>query len=620
MRFLLPFLAITAFAEEFPVRPYIDPEQIDCPWPQSSQYLQPWRAYIETKSGADFLNGLGVNLHIPEGSENLAFRLLAETGFRAVRIEAGWGESNWDETGLNNDATFRRRFELCAKYGLRPTILLNAHQGVPCPVKFFSRVLVADAPKGAKKVRLDSTKDLVVERSGLNGLSDYWAAEALITGIDETTGEVSLSKPLPKDLKAGPIAMATLKHPPLFPAGTPEFEETAAAFAAHALRVAKLARECGVKGFDIEIWNELTFGTHFLNIDDYYDPAAPKIAAKQPDFLNPGGRCWELAKRIAATVKTKFPEVRCIWGFSNTTFFHCPIAKLPPGIDGQSYHPYGTGTRKIDPASMRKDQPALEGFVPAYETRMPEGVAHTFIQTECILRLLNPIDRMTQRPVGSARFFHYMTEHGVLATECGVNDVAGAWQLKSVCATRSFLLWLNKGVDTLHYFDAFEDKATSFGLLPVNLRSLGIDAKFDDVATPPMRALRNLTRAFAGSVPLERTNPLQIEVTALGEQTKVFDGDATHPPLWNREVFAALPFQVDANKYVIAVYVMTRDILKPLAPQPYRLKITGTKARTVTCYDPHDDSPIKVESASAGDALEVTILVGAHPRLLTLSP
>src|SRR5262249_27162469 len=152
----------------------------------------------------------------------LALRLLAETGFRTVRIEAGWGESNWDETGLNNEAKFRRRFELCAKYGLRPTILINAHQGVPCPLKSFKRTLVADAAKGATKVELDSTSDLVLERSGLSGLSDYWAAEALITAIDEATGEVTLSKPLPKDLKAGEIALATLKHPPLFPAGTTE--------------------------------------------------------------------------------------------------------------------------------------------------------------------------------------------------------------------------------------------------------------------------------------------------------------------------------------------------------------------------------------------------------------
>jgi len=45
------------------------------------------------------------------------------------------------------------------------------------------------------------------------------------------------------------------------------------------------------------------------------------------------------------------------------------------------------------------------------------------------------------------------------APECGVRDDSAAWRLKALCATRSFALWLNKGIDVLHYFDAYEDKA-----------------------------------------------------------------------------------------------------------------------------------------------------------------
>jgi hypothetical protein len=78
----------------------------------------------------------------------------------------------------------RRRLELCARYGIRPTLLINAHQGVPCPLKSFERRLLADAPKGARTLRLDNVKDLVTGRSGVNGLSDYWAAEGLVTAIN----------------------------------------------------------------------------------------------------------------------------------------------------------------------------------------------------------------------------------------------------------------------------------------------------------------------------------------------------------------------------------------------------------------------------------------------------
>ncbi|MEI7727971.1 MAG: hypothetical protein WCO56_00250 [Verrucomicrobiota bacterium] len=392
--FLAPWaMAVVAWAEEFPVAPYVDPAQLDCPWPKMSHYKQPWRGYLETRSGQEFLSGIGVNLHIPNNTDELAIRLLAETGFKTFRMEIGWGEMGWEENRLNAEAKIRRRLELCVQYGIRPTLLINSHQGVPCPVKFFERRLLADASKGAKTVRLDSTKDLVLGRSGLNGLSDYWAAEGLITAINEQTGEVTLSKSLPKDLKAGKLPMATLKYAPLHPVGTPEFEETAAGWVRHALHLCRLAEAAGAKEFDLEIWNELTFGTHFLNINDYYDKAAPKITQKQPDFLNAGGRCWELARRTVAAVKKANPKVRCIWGFSNTTFFHCKIENLPPGTDGQSYHPYGTGTRRFDGHPARKDQPPIEGFVPTYEIRMMEGWSPTFIQTECLIRHLRPPTR-----------------------------------------------------------------------------------------------------------------------------------------------------------------------------------------------------------------------------------
>jgi hypothetical protein len=48
---------------------------------------------------------------------------------------------------------------------------------------------------------------------------------------------------------------------------------------------------------------------------------------------------WEIAHRTIELVKRRFPKARCIWGFSNTTFFHTPIEQLPLFTDGQSYHP-----------------------------------------------------------------------------------------------------------------------------------------------------------------------------------------------------------------------------------------------------------------------------------------
>ena len=84
-----------------PQRAYVDPSQLDCPWPKHSDYKQPWRGYLETKPAVDFLAGIGVNWASP-GNDELAVRLLAEAGFKAFRIEIGWGSVKWDESGIHN--------------------------------------------------------------------------------------------------------------------------------------------------------------------------------------------------------------------------------------------------------------------------------------------------------------------------------------------------------------------------------------------------------------------------------------------------------------------------------------------------------------------------------------
>ncbi len=621
--FLFSVSALAAAAgQEFPVQPYADPAQLDVPWPKHSFYKQPWRGFVETRSGYDFLRGIGVNYHVP-GNDPLAVRLLAEAGFKTFRIEIGFGSVDLDEKRIANEERMQKLLLLCKRYGIRPTVLLNAHQGAPCPLKFFSRKLVADAPQGSREDRLDDVRDLVVGRSGLNGLTDYWAAEALITHIDERTGVCRLSKPLPKDLKAGDVPMATLAYEPLFPAGTKQFDATAAGWVRYAMLICRLVHDAGIEEFDVEIWNELTFGTRFLDINNYYDKEKPKIAPG-PDFLNRGGNCWELARRTVEAVKDKYPKARCIWGFSNTTFYHCPIAKLPPGMDGQSYHPYGTGTRSLPKQETHPDHPEfnLERFTPAIDIRMPEGWAHTFVQTECLMRHLNPKDRLQQRPEGTQRFYHYITEHGVLSVECGVKDEDRAWQLKSLCLTRSLCLWLNKGVDVMHYFVAYDHDLLGFGLLPTEFEKLPAATPFEQAATPPLRALRNLTRQMAGSVPLQRPRPLAVELTALGQQQKIFDGDQDHAPLWPRDVAAVLPFQLTPDKFAIVMYAMTYDATRPIVPEEYRIILHGIRGAgaTVSLYDPREDRTIALRGGlRTADLIEVVVPLVDHPRLLMIA-
>lgn len=614
-------VAHMTLAQENAVQPYTDPSQLDCPFPKHSFYKEPWRGFLETRSADAFLHGIGINYNVRQ-NDDLAVRLLAESGFKAFRIEVGWGQIAWDESSLRDQKRLHHVLEFCKQYGIRPTLLLNANHGVPCPMQEFDKRLAEDAPRGSRSVKFTDNLKIVPGRSGLSQLSGYIAAECLITAIDPATGECTLSKPLPKDLpRDKPVRLATLKYPPVYPVGTPEFEVTAAGWVRYARLVTEQARLAGIDAFDVEIWNELSFGSNFTEAWHYFDPS-PFTHVK--DFLHEGGGCWEIARRTVEAVKKDHPNARCIWGFSNTTFYHCPIAELPPGTDGQSYHPYGTGTRALPAQETHKDHPEynLEGYTPTIDLRMPEGWAHTFVQTECLMRLLNPEARKAH-PKGTAQFHHYMTEHGVAPPEDGVKDAAGGWDLKTRCALRSYCLWLNKGVDVLEYYCAWEKEPLGMGLMPPGLPALPADSKWDDVATPPMRAVRNLTRAFAGAVPLESTQPLHVAVTELGEPRKIFEGDASHPPLWQRDAFAFLPFQVNAGKFVVAVYAMTYDATRPFPEQTYRLKIGGLPggSTSVSLYDPAQDKRVDVKVlASSPGTVELQCPITDSPRLLTISP
>src|SRR6185436_14977165 len=131
--------------------PYVDPSQLDLPFPNHSHVKQPWRGWLETRPAEDFLRGIGINYNVPANDE-LAVRLLAEAGIRSVRKEVGWGDFRWDESGTHGDNRLNKLYKLFKQYNLRPTILLNCHQGAPCPMQGWEATLVEPAPKGATRV------------------------------------------------------------------------------------------------------------------------------------------------------------------------------------------------------------------------------------------------------------------------------------------------------------------------------------------------------------------------------------------------------------------------------------------------------------------------------------
>jgi hypothetical protein len=113
------------------------------------------------------------------------------------------------------------------------------------------------------------------------------------------------------------------------------------------------------------------------------------------------------------------------------------------------------------------------------------------------------------------------------------------------------------------------------------------------------------------------------------------DGTADHPPLYNRDVLAFLPFQVHARRFVIPIYVMTSNLAKnykpaapstdptryDMPPETYRLTIGGTggPGTTVSASDPLTGKavPVKVVSSEPG-RLVVELPVTDSPRLLKI--
>jgi hypothetical protein len=115
------------------------------------------------------------------------------------------------------------------------------------------------------------------------------------------------------------------------------------------------------------------------------------------------------------------------------------------------------------------------------------------------------------------------------------------------------------------------------------------------------------------------------------------DGTAAHPSLYDRDVLAVLPFQSSPTRFVIPVYVMTRDLLTLYEPQApatdvqrfdlpaERFWITlGNLPETaappsVSAYDPllGESTPARLVSREGGTAV-FEIAATDYPRLLSL--
>ena len=609
---------------------YEDPRHYNVPFGIISYFNHPWRGYMDTWPASRYLDIAAANWNVDGKYAAAMAPILKECGFRGLRVEIGWCNVNWeDKMDPGHRQRFQEQLRLFKANGIRPLILLNAHHGVPCPMKDIHVELLADVKPGDRSFKLKDASNI---RVGYTGPADreYIAAYPLITKVDDD-GTCHLSAPIRDAAQAGPWRLVELKYQPLQGAklkdGTDTsaaMRETLAGWMRYAVEVASAAREAvgdeKDAGFDLEVWNELTFGSNFLDLNNYYDPKReyaegwthrldrPLTADLRPDAKTKfeiGGFQTLLAMTIEhfSNPKNGFPGVRVISGFSNQWPWDSGTG-LWPGQSGFSRHFYTGGWTDCTPETPltkvgmmtvdalgqfdgEKDgkdwhtiQPGTN-FTPTFRMGCPEFY-FTGFKTESLSRDVMPDSRLS-RMGGHGRYTHngdfriaeiWQTEvnydrspfiQKLVKDGATYDDPKLAVldrRLADKAMLRQYVFQSHQGLYRVMLF-ALSGDNWSLGMLPPEFYKAIDDGKDPRELLPPgFKALAWMNKTFSDSTPI--VAPRQLEVKELIEHKPRLaipgKGTPEHPHQWHRDGFAFMPYQLKANKFAIPYYVVTMDM------------------------------------------------------------
>jgi hypothetical protein len=665
----------------------IDPRYLTAvPFGTSSFWVQPWRAYLDTWPASRLLDSLGVNFNVSAAQAQATAQLLQDSGFELARIEINWSSLSYeDPTRFVNEAHIRARLEALHDHGLRPLILLNANSEAPTPARQVTLETAAPAPAGAQTVTLTpaSAAAVVPGRTGFDRLSFGGDPDILITSV-AAGGFATLSRPLPSALAAGEHRGSTLLYAP-FGAPylengepNPAFRATLAGWLGYVAAVCREAASVfGPEGYDLEVWNELSFGSQFLNAE-YYGPAA----ASEPEEAEagPGAVTKEITKALlqetVAYVRNPANGIPAGVGISDGFASQTPFpsgAKAPPGLTALSKHLYaGAKSFPADyPAGAIRPIDALGArdtgsnnsfaplFIPHYQSLLPEYFL-TATSTETAIRDLAPFTTYVYgyphgrevAPPGGGPPQKWMTEYNLStagATPVGPDETtpepvtltpADKAHFQAKALLRSLVATISKGMTREYFY------AATGGALGLIDKSFFTALEADPGAYPgdrlggeTMNAFRNLLTPFQGPGPTGAPRQLQLLSIAQEGDHAQFSGDGTpaHPSLYDREVLAVFPFQASPTRFEIPVYVMTRDLLtlyRPEAPatdtarfdlpdETFHITLGNlpetSAPPTVSAYDPLRDETTPAQLRSrAGASAVFEIAATDYPRILTI--
>lgn len=733
------------------------------PFGATSFWIQPWRAYLDTWPASTLADSLGINFNVTPADAEAVAQLLQESGFRLARKEIPWGALSYeDPTQFNNEERIETILEALARHDLRPLILLNANSGMPGPAKQIKLTTLAPALPGAMTVRLDSASAAAVVpgKTGFDGLTWGTGPDVLITAVNGE-GVATLSRPLRETLPAGKHAAMTLRYAP-FQAPkladgqpNPAFQETLAGWLSYVATVNRLASKVfGPGGYDLEVWNELSFGSQFLNYEHYYQPAdartreledeveaqdqpqAPEDAETEESTESrestlqmdsaetEAGKVQEeetgegptsattpdsdslisgeseegperrdetpavIDKKVTQQVTNTLlretvsyvrnpangisPQVGISDGFASQTPFPSG-AYSPVGLTALSKHlyegpkdfPAEYREKKLRPLNALGSRDTEGGrgfkplFVPEFQSDFPEYFLSA-LSTETLVRDVAPITTYIYKlphgrdvgPAGGAPVQKWMTEYNLSpnkgtvmqadgVTPAGVTmTAADRAHFEAKALLRSLVANVNKGLSREYFFAAG----------PGNLSLVGRSFYSELEAHPgvypgtalggeTMIGFRNMLAQFKGPGPEGQARQLSLlSIAQEGDHAQFAgDGSAAHPSLYDRDVLAVLPFQSAPKRFVIPVYVMTRDLLTlyqpgdpetdvrrfDLPPESFRIKLgdlpAGAGTPTVSAYDPllNESTPARLLSLS-GETGEFEIAATDYPRLLEI--
>jgi hypothetical protein len=609
---------------------------------ERSHWLQPWRAYLTTVPARKLANALGIVFNPPSQVAVKVSRQAAAAGIHRARLEISWCRVSYAEperlTGMDRIETLLRAVKAA---GLRPLILLNANHGCPGPVRNLPIDVVAPARAGDTQLVLDeqSARAVVPGHTGLDSGTPSKAAAYLFTKVTGTT--VTLSRPLAQALDAGSHSASTLKYEPFTRPGDDAFAETIGGWVRYVALVTDEVRQIlGSDRFDVEVWNELSFGSDFLDASTYYDP--PVVTS------DPRGTERAILERTIAYIRDPSHRLRGVGigdGFANERPWEAG-SNVPPGTTAIDKHPYPPRREfprqavfsRVRPVDARGRPDGVrdaagrwrDSFVPGYTAFLPEYFL-TAIQTETVIRDLSPVTTdvygaphgRATRPAGSPPPVLWVTEAGMDPSSVPA-PVLPSFHAKG--ALRWATSWVNKGAAAIFFY-----AASSPGW--------GIVSPAEPGGGKTLQALGRLTSTLARDArPITRPRSLRLHAIADSSDRAQFAGDGTtmHPALSNRDVVAFFPFQSSNGRVVVAVYVMTRDLLHPyrpalpasdprrfdMPPQRFRLTLGGVAGLTgsVTLADPltGGEAPVSVVSRRGGRVV-VDVALTDSPRLLVLS-